>query len=270
MSLRQININECHQILLQIAETFDRICKTHGIPYYMLGGTMLGAVRHTGFIPWDDDMDFGIPRPYFELFLSIAEKELPKELQIVSRQNSPAIKKGFIKVQLRGSRLFETVFGEQEETFYNGIAIDIFPLDGADTFSFSGKRNIQMAFALQRLHEARFCTLDIRQGWKKTLTILLKKLPINDDKLADHIDRIIQKVDYNTSDKSANFYGHWRQREIIDKTIFGTPVDYKFGNLRLSGVQDYDSYLKSLYGNYMQLPPKEQQLVHAHQIYVSQ
>lgn len=268
MSLRQIDIHECHNLLLQIAESFDHICKKHNIPYYMLGGTMLGAIRHKGFIPWDDDMDFGIPRTHFNSFLKIANLELPKELQIISRQNSPAIKKGFVKIQLKGSRLFETVFGKQEESFYNGIAIDIFPLDGADTDSLLGKQTIKKAFALQRLHEARFCSLDIRKGVKKITAGLLKSIPINDEKLADYIDTIIQKVPYDKSDKVANFYGHWREREIIDKTIFGKPTDYVFEHLSLSGVQNYNAYLKSLYGNYMKLPPKEQQLVHAEQIFI--
>lgn len=268
MSLRQIDIHECHKYLLQIANSFDSICKRNGIPYYMLGGTMLGAIRHKGFIPWDDDMDFGIPRPFFQPFLEIANRELPEELQIVSRHNSPSVKKGFIKIQLKGSRLIESVFGEQAETFYNGIAIDVFPLDGADTNSLSGQLTNQIAFLLQRLHEARYCTLEIRKGLKKILTILLKNLPINDEKLADFIDRIIQKEAYESSDKVANFYGHWKSREIIDKKIFGEPVDYSFEEIRLSGVQNYDAYLKSLYGNYMQLPPKEQQLVHAGQIFV--
>ena len=77
MSLRRIDMDECHEHLLRIAECFDGICRRHGIPYFMLGGTMLGAVRHKGFIPWDDDMDFGIPRPYFNRFIETAREELP-------------------------------------------------------------------------------------------------------------------------------------------------------------------------------------------------
>lgn len=270
MSLRQIDIHECHHYLLKIAASFDEICQRHHIPYYMLGGTMLGAIRHKGFIPWDDDMDFGIPRPFFQRFIDIAQQELPESLVVVSHKNSRAMPKRFIKIQLRESLLLESVFGEQEADFFNGIAIDIFPLDGANTNTLSGKLNIKIAFALQRLHEARYCSLEIRDGLKKAFAVILKKLPINNEQIAAFVDRIIQKVDYESSSNVANFYGHWREKEIIDKKIFGTPTTYSFEGLMLSGVQDYDCYLKSLYGNYMKLPPKEQQLVHAHQIYIKQ
>ena len=93
MSLRKIDLQECHQHLLQIALCFDIICTKHQIPYFMLGGTMLGAIRHKGFIPWDDDMDFGIPRPYFQKFIKIAQKELPDKYEILTRKNAKALDK---------------------------------------------------------------------------------------------------------------------------------------------------------------------------------
>lgn len=127
MALKKINIQECHRELIKIATIFDQLCKSHNIPYYMLGGTMLGAIRHKGFIPWDDDMDFGIPRPYFNRFIDIAQKNLANKYEVITNENSKALKKGFIKIQLKHSKLIEKIFEKQETSFYNGIAIDIFP-----------------------------------------------------------------------------------------------------------------------------------------------
>ena len=76
--MREItDIKECHEILLGIAKQFVEICDKHNIKYYMLGGTMLGAVRHKGFIPWDYDMDFGVMRKDFDALMSALNKELP-------------------------------------------------------------------------------------------------------------------------------------------------------------------------------------------------
>lgn len=266
--LKQIDIAECHRQLLDIAIVFDRLCQRHHIPYYMLGGTMLGAIRHRGFIPWDDDMDFGIPRPFFQQFISAAQKELPANLELVDRKRSRAFKKGFVKIQLKGSKLIEKVFGQQEESFFNGIAIDVFPLDGADEDSLAGKLHSRIAFLLERIHEGKFCSLSIRKGGKKWAAAFIKALPFREKDLADLIDRWIQKKDYATSRQASNYYGHWKEREIMDKSIFGKPAYYAFGTARLLGAERYDDYLKSLYGDYMQLPPVEQQITHADEIYI--
>ncbi len=269
MSLRRIDIKECHQHLLEIAQCFDQLCAKHHIPYYMLGGTMLGAIRHKGFIPWDDDMDFGIPRPFFDRFIKVAEKELPKQYSLLTRQNSPAIPKGFIKIQLKGSKLIEKVFDTQKPDFYNGIAIDIFPLDGCKSTTWQDRLRLKYIFMLIRIHEGRFCSLDIRKGFKKIAAAFIKTLPINEQRLADHIDQLIQKWDYESAAMISNCYGHWKEREIIAKPVFGHPQRYTFGPLQLFGVTDADSYLRHLYGNYMLLPPVEQQLTHADEIYVT-
>ena len=157
------------------------------------------------------------------------------------------------------SKLIEKVFGEQDESFYNGIAIDVFPLDGVNDTKAS-RRTIRLAFLLLRIQEGRFCSLSIRRGVKKAVAYLIKRLPINDDRLAQRIERLIQREDYHTASRVANFYGHWKEREIIDKPIFGTPTLYPFENLYLQGAERYDAYLSALYGDYMQLPPEKERV----------
>ncbi len=268
MALKKINIQECHQELLKIAIIFDQLCRSHDIPYYMLGGTMLGAIRHKGFIPWDDDMDFGIPRPYFSQFLQIAKEELPSHLSILTSNNSPSIKKGFAKIGLKGSKLIEKVFDKKSIDFYNGIAIDIFPLDGVEINKLRGKTHIKIVFFLLRIQEGRFCSLEIRKGIKKIFAYFIKQLPIDDKKLASFIDSYIQNEKYETAENIANFYGHWKEKEIVAKSVFDKPTPYIFDNIVLNGVSQPNKYLESLYNNYMQLPPLEKQITHADEIYI--
>ena len=179
-------------------------------------------------------------------------------------------KKGFIKIQLEGSKLIEKVFDKQEVSFYNGIAIDIFPLDGVNLSSLKSKFRIKLAFLLIRIQEGRFCSLSIRKGMKKVIAYLIKKLPLNDDSLAAYIEKLIQKDKYESAKQIANFYGHWKEKEIIDKQIFSTSTIYPFEDIYLKGVKDYNAYLTALYHNYMDLPPKEKQITHADEFYIQE
>ena len=121
-TLRKLQLAEL-QTLLQI----DRVCKKHGIPYFLDGGTALGAVRHKGFIPWDDDMDIGMLRPDYERFLEVARAELEPEYELVEPRTNDRLAGMFAKVWKRGTA-FET-----EETRDAGIAqgifVDVFPYD---------------------------------------------------------------------------------------------------------------------------------------------
>ena len=270
MALKLIELQECQQILLQIAKNFDQICRKHQIPYFMLGGTMLGAIRHHGFIPWDDDMDFGIPRPFYQTFINVAKKELPTEYSILTKENSPSLKKGFIKIQLKGTKVIEKIFDESDKTFYNGICIDIFPLDGCQNNSWFDRLRVKINFLLIRIQEGRFCSLSIRSGIKKHIAQLIKLLPINDNKLSNLINKRIQYWNYNSTSQIANYYGHWKEKEIMNNEIFGTPKLYSFNDLTFYGVEDYDKYLHYLYGEYNVIPPKEMQITHANEIYVEE
>ena len=122
------NIEVIHTILLETAKVFHSICMDNKIPYFMLGGTMLGAIRHKGFIPWDDDMDFGVPRPYYNQLLQILERELPYPYRCCTYKNHQGVFAAFIKID--DSR---TVAKDPRVRLpikdQIGVNIDVFPLD---------------------------------------------------------------------------------------------------------------------------------------------
>ena len=85
--MRQITLRECQLEILNIGKIFHEICVKNGIPYYIIGGTQLGAVRHKGFIPWDDDVDFGVPRKYYDNLVPVLEKELDPIYRVLTYKN---------------------------------------------------------------------------------------------------------------------------------------------------------------------------------------
>lgn len=258
--MKDISLKECHDILLGIAKEFHRICEKYSIPYYMLGGTMLGAVRHSGFIPWDDDMDFGIPRVYYELFCEICSKELSYPYVFKNENNSEYAILGIGKIMNSRTIVKELYSINNKESL--GLNIDIFPLDKTDSNVglFSKNRYLRNVFKLQKI---LFINSTDRTFLKRVFAVLLQNIiKIDKRTIPNYIKKVYLK---NTSNKDLmyfNTFGAWGLKELIPQNVFGSPTLYKFEDIELYGVKDYHTYLTSLYSNYMQLPPEEKRHIH--------
>ncbi|MDR1746679.1 MAG: LicD family protein [Tannerella sp.] len=263
--MKSITIDECHQLLLSIAVEFDKICIKHRIPYYMLGGTMLGAVRHNGFIPWDDDMDFGVPRSFYNRLIQALSNELPSHLRVLTRENNEFAEFNYIKIDDTRTRLSDVWYDGKMAL---GIHIDIFPLDDGTkwpvcTYPFAS----YIAFLL-RIKDYLAISPKKRKGFKKIIACALRCLfPLKTVWLLRFIAWCIQVFTAKYSKFYINYYGHWHTKEVVRKTIFGIPKVYDFAGHSFLGINNANSYLKKLYGNYMKLPPKKKRLVHVAEMY---
>ena len=259
--MRKIEINECHKLLLNIAKEFDRICTKHNIPYYMLGGTMLGAVRHKGFIPWDDDMDFGIPREFYNQFKEICKTELNTRYKFINEDNSEYAILGIGKIIDTNTLMQEIYSIDCDEKI--GINIDIFPLDYTNSSKgiFSLNKRMRMLFKLQKL---LFVNSDNRKGIMKWIAKFARIiLPLNKKTLISYINKKFLIRNKSKRNKYIfNVAGAWGTKELIPKAIFGEPTKYRFEDIELYGVEDYDKYLRSLYSDYNQLPPENKRHIH--------
>ena len=125
--MEKLGINAVQQRLFAIATTVDTICKKHGIPIYMILGTLLGAVRHKGFIPWDDDMDFAVPYQYYPELISILNKELPDGMRCLTYDKSESYQIPWIKIEDTTTKVMDKALNVGEDKM-PGLNIDIFPL----------------------------------------------------------------------------------------------------------------------------------------------
>jgi len=238
------------------------ICDRHNIPYYLVGGSMIGAIRHQGFIPWDDDIDMAIPRPYYGKFLDVVNKELSSFYNAKSSENSSEYVYSFIKVEdIRTEIEFPWTKGCG---LHESLCVDVFVFDGTPQNRFL--RSIY-CYYIQRLiaiKGALYLNENMRTPIKRMVSKLLKKIvSFKKQTVISFIDNQMQRYEFSKSDYVVNYNGVYGKREIIHKKILGSPTNYIFEDTQFSGVENYHEFLTSIYGDYMVLPPKEKQTNHS-------
>ena len=259
--MKELTISEIHEVLLNMAKEFDNVCQKHEIPYYMLGGTMLGAIRHKGFIPWDDDMDFGVPREYYKKLYDILNKELPKQYKCCSFENSSYVFYPYYKIEDRTTRLDSAQLGGSIEDKI-GVNIDIFPLDACQ----KGEDAIKSVIRLNDIY-GRIYTQSASKSIKKNLIkkIIRLIIPISQKKMYSIIENKIKRIP--SGGYWANLFGHWEEKEIVPKGWYGERKYYTFESIKLCGIENYESYLTQLYGDYMKFPPEKNRIPHGDKAY---
>ena len=261
--MKEININECHDKLVNMAAEVEKICSKHNIPFIMVAGTMLGAVRHKGFIPWDDDMDFAVPYEHYERLTKILEKELPSPYRCLTYENSKVMLSSFYKVEDTSTLVDEPVYDLVDEE-KPGLSIDIFPLVKCKKEKVKGTiKKIRDIYMLKR---RVFIGSTDRKWYKKYLKLLLKTIvPFSALSLNRRIKKLIDNIepgDYISIPVSPHYWN-----KLFPQCWFDSVEKYQFGETEFWGPSDYDSYLKSLYKDYMKMPPKEKQIVHSTNVY---
>ena len=249
--------------LLEMMKWFHSFCVNNNIRYYVLGGTMLGAVRHHGFIPWDDDIDVGIVG---EDYLKLEELFNNSE-QTRYRYESPASKSTDYFYSF--SKLYDTSTTLVENTRYRikrGIYIDIFPLVGMGNDE--KESSLQFHLIDKKFKYLLARTTGIRKGRniiKNFAILLLRLIPSfiskDKEKLIALQDLALSKPFYEYK-LGGNPFGAWRYKEIMDSSIMGKPTLYHFEDIEVFGPEHPNEYLTHLYGDWQKLPPEEKRVTH--------
>lgn len=275
VELDEETIKKMRVIQLKMLEDLNNICLTNKIDLILGGGSFLGAVRHKGFIPWDDDIDLMMKRDDFEKFLKILD-ELPNEYEFQYATSNKASYNTFAKIMYKNSTLIEV--GNENIPKFQGIYLDIFIIENIPnnkiiSYVYGMKCNF-MQLVSSSIVMTRFSSDYNKKIFLKSFSgkvnYSIRKFIgflyqfTNIEKYFVKIDKVFKKykdrkTDFITIPSGRNHYFG----EILPRKIFDNLIEYQFENLRILGPKEYDIYLTNLYGsNYMQLPPVEKREKH--------
>lgn len=255
-----VTMDELHKLQLEIAKEIKRVCELNNIEYFLIGGTLLGAVRHGGFIPWDDDMDIGMTYENYNKFIEVAPNCLDKRFGLHTYENDEKYGYLFAKLRLKYTHMREAIL--EETDIDNGIFVDIFPYDLSTEKEAQG--NSTHMFKMRLLGKI----LMIKSGYKlnditdsvkgKVINTLINVLPISRETCWK---RILRELKSCKDDGDKKYY---IERDGMFKGNFVFPINTidKQKNIYFEGIsfnapEEYDTYLKQAYGDYMKLPPEE-------------
>jgi len=264
-----MELDKIKKIELDILKATVEILNRHNMPYYLAYGSCIGAVRHHGFIPWDDDIDIVLFRKDYEKARIILQKELPQEYIYCDHTIENDYPYNFGKVRLKKSAFVQASLAHLH--INHGIYIDIFPLDNCyDTYS-KTKRILNKIRFLRSINDISIVSYKkydkLRPLWQLPL-IFLTSLFVNSNKLRNKIDKLC-KSGKDNSEYVCSYLTPYGSKDIYKRCWFGIGKKIQFEDCVFMCPENTDAYLSHIYGDYMQLPPEEKRVPHHDIIYSS-
>ena len=260
-------MQETQKISLEILHTVATICEEQNFRYALIYGTLIGAVRHHGYIPWDDDVDIMMPRKDYDRFLAYMKLNIQKypNLRVFNRQECREYP--YMITRISDDRY--TIVMENEEPFGMGVFIDIYPYDGlgntkkeALKFGLKGDRLSSLCYQATRKHFAMETTTAV---WRKLLKLpvyLFAKL-CGKDRFQDKLEKLAGVKDYDSSKYvGCVIWLSWGEKDIFPRKWFDETIMMPFEQYEFRVPKEYDKVLRHEYGDYMQLPPENERVGH--------
>lgn len=251
-----INIEELKAIQLSILDEVTCYCENNGLKYFLGYGTLIGAIRHKGYIPWDDDIDIIMPRPDYERLIN-SFNATHNVRQVIAHTLNSYYSLPFAKVYDTRTCLHETMY-KDKGVF--GVYIDIFPLDG-----YGDVNQIKRINRLSEYLNAKKAVIDRQRSIKKNIIILIGKLLLLRKSIAqivESMDIIAKTYSYESSNRVKSFFSVYGENEVCERVLLEETIKAEFEGKEYCVPKNYDAYLRLIYGDYMQLPPIEKRVTH--------
>lgn len=244
------------------------VCKKYNLRYYLIGGTLIGVLRHQGFIPWDDDIDVGLPRPDYNKFVKLVKRELPEHMDVKTMTSDPNYKCYFTRLINNKKKIYWD-HGQYKAKI--GVWMDVFPLDGLPDNYIQRKLhvfNVNVHKAIYKFSQINYVTTNKKRPFIERFLIKLAMVThigkfIDPDKSLKVLDRTLQKYDYEKQNWAWNFSGCYGKREQVPKIQLGGNRRGIFEGRDISIAEDAEGYCDNIYGNWRKLPPVEKRVSHA-------
>lgn len=266
--MKELNLNEIRKLQLEALEYLKNICDKNNVDYFITSGTLLGAVKYKGYIPWDDDVDVGLKREDYKKLINLLENDSNKDYKILSIYNTKDYYYCFAKLVCTKTKLYENC----KEIKDMGVYIDIFPFDyyNDDYEKFIKKIKIIKNLSIRRygiknnLEKSNNLevTLPKVDRFRKIKNIIYScadflSLPLGYKFWVIKFDKLISK---NKTGKYMTM--GCRSYVKFGSEMFNDFTEYSFEGIKLKGIKDADTFLKAIYGDYMKDLPKEKQRTH--------
>ncbi len=264
--MREISLEQAKKLSFDVLCKIHEICVSNGITYSLTGGTLLGAIRHKGFIPWDDDIDITMPRPDYKRFVEYVTANDVGFDFISSETHGESYPYLCGKACCRGSRIVEN--GVDNQGFELGVYVDVFPVDGVGNSKLFAKLKCRWAQVLNGLRVTanwqkyqRSARSSRLFGGVRYACYLISKL-LGKRLITKMLNRCIGKKDFNKSKFAARLGANVKNACIFPASAYTQTTNVTFEGRQFKAVKDYDAYLTVFFGDYMTPPPQSKRVRH--------
>lgn len=252
-------MNEIQKCILGIYKAIDRVCNENNIRYFAIGGTCLGAVRHHGFIPWDDDLDIAMPIEDYQKFIDIASDMLPNYLKLFTHKTAKHNCLPFFKVMDSRTTMTENRFAQWKDSF-EGVWVDIMPLCGVPEEGQNREKFIRNVYTYIRLLHKTKTHLDFSAPFisKFTWCCLYPLRILPQDFIWNRWMKFLVEKPFNSAKYTGYVWSKSINRLIFPRAWFDDFVYLDFEDTQIRCPKGYHEFLTQMFGNYMEYPPENQ------------